>query len=243
MKMCIKSIEAAKQKANVITTFMQEKGVTLAHSNALHLVGRMEGFDNWHAYRKTLVAGGPLSKMGFEDNKPAQMPLGLTSTIRETSFATVRNIESGLDEWWKVEWRTDADGNWPTPARHQEEESVREVQLLEKEGYLSSVVRVNGQPGILFEMPYYCTESAPDVAAMNPDVRPYAETTLALARWHQPLLRMFSGSISAVIPHRTEVPGGHAALWVFMHSGSLSKQEREQLDNWLQRVGYPDFKW
>lgn len=240
--MCVKSIEVAKQKASVITTYMQEQGVTLAHSNALHLVGRMEGFENWHAFRRSLVSGGPVAHVSREPEQPADNVKKALRVLRLSTLSSVLNVDTGQSEQWYVEWLTDNEGNWPTPARHTEEAEVREVLLLQKEGHLSSVARLGNETGILFEMQYYCTESAPDVAQTNPDIRPYEETVAALARWHKPLSSMFKG-ISVGIPYGSAESGDHVKLWVFMPQGYFTKQERVELDNWLQRVGYPDFKW
>jgi hypothetical protein len=137
---------------------------------------------------------------------------------------------------------TDQEGNWGRPARTAEEADYREVLLLQKEGYLSSIVRLNGVTGVLFEMEYWCAESAPDVAETNPDVRSYALTVTALARWHKPLCGKFNYT-DVLIPERSAVRSGNAALWVFVAQGCLTLDERKELDNWLQRVGHPDFRW
>lgn len=247
--MCIRTVEVAKQKAGVVTRFLQEQGVTLAHSNALHLVARMEGVENWHALRKQLSSGAPIAHVpGFPKVRAAESRAGdlfESHAAHSEERLFVKEVPSGESRFLSLQRLTDQDGNWACAARTPEEADYREVLLLQKEGYLSSVVRMNGEhgeTGILFEMEYWCRESAPDVAEQNPDVRSYAETVAALARWHKPLKEMFN-FIQVMIPERNAVTSGNAALWVFVPQGSLSLKERQQLDNWLQRVGYPDFRW
>jgi hypothetical protein len=245
-KMCIKSVETAKQKANVISTIMRERGVTLEHSNALHLVGRMEGFANWHALRKVLTSGTPIVRVPGS----GRTAIGVEPTAdlfeqpkaRGPEDLVATDVSSGEARFLVLERLTDQEGNWGRPARTAEEADYREVLLLQKEGYLSSIVRLNGVTGVLFEMEYWCAESAPDVAETNPDVRSYALTVTALARWHKPLCGKFNYT-DVLIPERSAVRSGNAALWVFVAQGCLTLDERKELDNWLQRVGHPDFRW
>src|SRR5258708_1511007 len=50
----IKSVKAAKNKAQVVQSFLKGHNIKLDRSNALHLIARLEEVENWQALKTSL---------------------------------------------------------------------------------------------------------------------------------------------------------------------------------------------
>jgi hypothetical protein len=224
----IKSVKAAKGKAQVIQSFLKERNLSLDRSSALHLIARLEEVDNWHALKASLD----------NQNTPRRNTVMVTllDATEQTPWYFTNNITTRWGELNYHAWESKPEGH-----QLENDEVLLERLCSQMLGEESFVAAKDGKLGILAEIEYYSMESETGSEPADlgeEDYRPYDEVVARIKRLHLPLKARFP-KVQFCVPDPDEVIMGRPAIWAFFEDGALSADEREALHSVLVDVAYP----
>lgn len=223
-KMKIENAKDAKQKARVVQRFFAEQDKVCTFNEALHLLARLEGLENWQSLSASLkpVAAAVVDPDG-------ELTGYLTGVVRTQS------LNSSQPDTWNIRVVTDRWGEvWGGCGRENRLELERDNDLYQRLldqmwDEVTYIARKDGQWGVLFEGEFICAESEAGLDdALAATLPARLEVEADIKQDFSKVMRWFP-EVQFCIPDPKEVAAHRPAVWAFVPDGALDVARRKAL--------------